>query len=121
VLQTATEGGGSGKARLGLAYRGFKRHGLRSRELDTDVLLVTGSVWPRNDSVGMVMLRRAAEAGNVEARLGLAYRQFKGLGIEEDCDKAFKNPPPPPHLQPPSAANLSVKTNYMPRCLHSDI
>ncbi len=48
-----------------------------------------GPAWPRNDTLGMEMLHTAAEAGNVEARLGMAYRLHKGLGVEQDCDRAF--------------------------------
>jgi hypothetical protein len=64
-----------------------------------------GSLWPRNDSLGLEMLQTAAEAGNVQAKLGMAYRRFKGLGVEEDCDVAFQYDPNPGNflIQPPFA------------------
>lgn len=56
----------------------------------------SGDVWPRNDSLGVMMLETAAEGGNVNAKLALAYRQWQGMGVEKDCDRAFQYPTPPP-------------------------
>lgn len=60
---------------------------------DLAVMSLTGlaaPVWPKNESLGITLLEKSAEAGDLQATLALAYRHVQGRGMEQDLDKAFR-------------------------------
>lgn len=70
---------------------------------DLAMLSLTGlasSLYPRNESYGLDLLHSSGQAGNVQARIALAYRYLQGRGVSQDCDKAFRFRPPPREQRP---------------------
>lgn len=60
------------------------------------VMSLTGlaePLWPKNVSLGVQLLNRSAQAGNLQATLALAFRHLRGEGVPEDHKTAFRQGP----------------------------